>query len=170
MTERLETGAANTLEERDWVRSDSANLSGRRGADLRNPDQSRKFVDDIEGFYDAAARLIGHAREHDMVQDTGRSQRARGSMRRIMQADGKVAFREDTHAERFADERHLRCGKAVVSKRASGRTDALAGDVADADQRTWIARAIVSGAKSHVAFGPTFREVREAERRPHSQP
>ena len=33
MAERLETGAANAWEERDWVRSDLATLSGRRRAD-----------------------------------------------------------------------------------------------------------------------------------------
>ena len=33
-----------------------------------------------------------------------------------------------------------------------------------ADQRRWIARAIVSSAKSHVAFGLTLKEARHAER------
>ena len=57
MAERLETGAANAWEEREWVRSDLLVLSGRRRADLRLPDQGRKVVDDLEGFYKAAAKL-----------------------------------------------------------------------------------------------------------------
>ncbi len=164
MAERLETGAANAWEERDWVRSDLATLSGRRRADLRNPDQSQKVVDDLEGFYEAAAKLIGHAREHDVVPENDRLLRALGSMGRIIHADGKVEFRGDAHAERFADELRQRYGKGVVVELASGRTDALAEDFEDADQRKWIARAIVSAAKAHVAFGLSLKEARYAER------
>jgi type IV secretion system T-DNA border endonuclease VirD2 len=90
--------------------------------------------------------------------------RALGSMGRIMQADGKVEFRGDAHAERFADELRQRYGKGVVAELASGRTDKLAGDFEDADQRKWIARAVVSAAKSHVAFGVTLRQSQLAER------
>ena len=163
MAERLETGAANAWEERDWVRSDLATLSGRRRSDLRNRDQSRKVVDDLEGFYEAAAKLIEHAREHDVAPDNDRLLRALGSMGRIMQADGKVEFRGDAHAERFADELRQRYGKGVVAELASGRTDTLAADFEDTNQRTWIAKAVVSAAKSHVAFGLTLREAKQAE-------
>jgi type IV secretion system T-DNA border endonuclease VirD2 len=164
MAERLETGAANAWEERNWVRSDLATLSGRRRADLRNPDQSRKVVDDLEGFYEAAAKLIDRARAHEVVPENDRLLRALGSMGRIMQSDGKVEFRGDAHAERFSDELRQRYGKGVVAELASGRTDALAGDFEDADQRKWIARAVVSAAKAHVAFGLTLNEARNAER------
>ena len=166
MTERLETGAANAWEERDWVRSDLLALSGRRRADLRNPDQSRKVVDDLEGFYETAAKLIEHTRAHEVAPDNDRLLRALGSMGRIMQADGKVEFRGDAHAERFADELRQRYGKGVVAELASGRTEALAGDFEDADQRKWIARAVVSAAKAHVAFGLTLREAHQVERLP----
>lgn len=164
MAERLETGAANAWEERDWVGSDLATLSGRRRADLRNPNQSRKVVDDLECFYRAAAKLIEQARAHEVAPENDRLLRALGSMGRIMQADGKVEFRGDAHAERFADELRQRYGKGVVAELADGRTDALTGDFEDADQRKWIARAVVSVAKSHVAFGLTLTEARHAER------
>ena len=164
LAERLETGAANAWEERDWVRRDLLALSGRRRADLRNPEQSRKVVDDLEGFYDAAAKLIDHARTHGVAPENDRLLRALGSMGRIMQADGKVEFRGDAHAERFADELRQRYGKGVVAELASWRTDALIGDFEDADQRKWIARAVVSAAKSHVALGLTLKEARHAER------
>jgi type IV secretion system T-DNA border endonuclease VirD2 len=170
MAERLETGAANAWEERDWVRSDLLALSGRRRADLRNPDQNRKVVDDLEGFYGAAAKLIDHARAHEVAPDNDRLLRALGSMGRIMQADGKVEFRGDAHAERFADELRQRYGKGVVAELASGRTEALAGDFEDEGQRRWIARAAVSAAKSHVAFGLTLKEAREAEQKLASVP
>ena len=164
MVERLETGAANAWEERDWVRGDLLALTGRRCVDLRVPEKSRKVVDDLEGFYEAAAKLIGHARTHNVVQDNDRLLRALGSMGRIMKADGKIEFRGDAHAERFADELRQRYGKGVVAELASGRTDALTGDFEDADQRQWIARAVVSAAKSHVALGLTLKEARHAER------
>lgn len=108
--------------------------------------------------------MIEHACAHEVVPDNARLLRALGSMGRIMQADGKVEFRGDAHAERFADELRQRYGKGVVAELASGRTDALAGDFEDADQRRWIARAVVSAAKAHVAFGLTLKEARHAER------
>ncbi|MCA3456264.1 MAG: relaxase/mobilization nuclease domain-containing protein [Rhodobacter sp.] len=164
MAGRLEAGAANAWEERDWVRSDLLAISGRRRADLHNPDQGRKVIEELEGFYEAAAKLIDDARAHEVVPENDRLLRALGSMGRIMQADGKVEFRGDAHAERFADELGQRYGKGIVAELASGRTDALADDFEDADQRRWIARAIVSSAKSHVAFGLTLKEARHAER------
>jgi len=164
LAERLETGAANAWEERDWVRSDLLALSGQRRADLGSPDQSRKVVDDLEGFYEAAAKLLEHARTHEAAPENDRLLRAIGSMGRIMQADGKVEFRGDAHAERFADELRQRYGKGVVAELASGRTDALAADFEDLDQRKWIARAVVSAAKAHVAIGLTLKEARDAER------
>jgi type IV secretion system T-DNA border endonuclease VirD2 len=163
MAERLATGAANAWEERDWVRSDLLALSGRRRVDLRNLEQSRKVVDELEGFYEAAAKLIVQAQTHERVTENDRLLRALGSMGRIMQADGKVEFRGDAHAERFADELRQRYGKGVVAELASGRTDRLAGDFEDADQRNWIARAVVSAAKSHVVFGLTLRESTRSE-------
>ncbi|EEW24992.1 relaxase/mobilization nuclease domain-containing protein [Rhodobacter ferrooxidans] len=164
MAERLETGAANAWKERDWVRGDLLVLSGRRLTDLRNPEQSRKVVNDLEGFYETAAKLIKHTRAHEVVPENDRLLRTLGSMGRIMRADGKVEFRGDAHAERFADELRQRYGKGVVAELASGQTDALAGDFADADQRKWIARSVVSAAKSHVAFGLTLKEAKQAER------
>ena len=110
MAERLATGAANAREEREWVRSDLPAISGRRRVDLRSPDQSRKVVDDLEGLYDATARLIDHARAHEVVPGNDRLLRALGSMGRMMQADGKVEFRGDAHVEHFTDELRQRYG------------------------------------------------------------
>ena len=170
MAERLETGAANAWEERDWVRSDLLVLSRRRRVDLRSPDQGRKVVDDLESFYDSAAKLLEHAQTHEAVPENDRLLRALGSMACTMQADGKVQFRGDAHAERFAEELRQRYGKGVAAEFASGRTHALAKDFEDADHRMWIARAVVSAAKSHVAFGLTLKQARAAERRQASTP
>jgi type IV secretion system T-DNA border endonuclease VirD2 len=164
MAERLETGAANAWEERDWVRGDLLAIAGQRLVDLTNGEQSRKVVGELEGFYEEAAKRIDHARAHEAAPDNDRLQRALGSMGRIMQVDGKVEFRGDAHAERFADELQQRYGAGVVAELAAGRTEMLSGDFKDVEQREWIAKAIVSSAMSHVAIGLTLREARKAER------
>jgi len=161
---RLETGAANAWEERDWVRSDLLVLAGRRRLDLRDPDQWKRAADELQGFYDIAARAIDHAATHETVPENDRQVRTLRSMGRIMQIEGKVEFRGDAHAERFAAELRRRYGEGVVVALAAGRTDALARDVEDEAERRWIARAVVSAAKSHVAFGLTLREAAKAER------
>jgi len=161
---RMETGAANAWEERDWVRSDLLVLAGRRRLDLRDPDQGKRVAEELQGFYDRAAQAIDHAVAHDAVPENDRLVRTLRSMGRIMQIEGKVEFRGDAHAERFAAELRRRYGEGVVVALAAGRTDALARDVEDEAERRWIARAVVSAAKSHVAFGLTLREAAKAER------
>jgi type IV secretion system T-DNA border endonuclease VirD2 len=161
---RLETGAANAWEERDWVRSDLLVLAGRRRLDLRDPKQGQCMAGDLQGFYDRAAAAIDHTVTHETAPENDRLVRALRSMGRIMQAEGKVEFREDAHAERFADELRRRYGEAIVADLAAGRTEVLARDVKDEAERRWIARAVVSAAKSHVALGLTLRQATVAER------
>ena len=161
---RLETGAANAWEERDWVRSDVLVLVGRRRMDLRDPDQGKRAAEDLQEFYDSAAKAIDHAVTHETVPANDRLVRTLRSMGRIMQTEGKVEFREDAHAERFADELRRRYGEGIVADLAAGRTESLARDVEDEAERRWIARAFVSAAKSHVALGLTLRQATVAER------
>jgi type IV secretion system T-DNA border endonuclease VirD2 len=162
---RMETGAANAWEERDWVRSDLLLLAGRRRLDLRDPDQGKRVANELQGFYDIAARAIDHTVTHEAVPEHDRLVRTLRSMGRIMQIEGKVEFRGDAHAERFADELRRRYGEGIVADLAAGRTEVLARDVEDEAERRWIAWAVVSVAKSHVALRLTLREVREAEER-----
>ncbi|WP_206752327.1 hypothetical protein, partial [Gemmobacter caeni] len=160
---RLETGAANAWEERDWVRSDLLLLAGRERLDLRDPEQGRRMAGELQGFYDRAAAAIDHTVTHETAPENDRLVRALRSMGRIMQTEGKVEFRGDAHAERFAGELWRRYGESIVVDLAAGRTDVLARDVEDEAERRWIARAVVSAAKSHVAFGLTLREVAKTE-------
>lgn len=161
---RLETGAANAWEERDWVRSDLLVLAGRRRLDPRDPDQGKPAAEDLQEFYDSAAKAIDHAVTHETVPANDRLVRTLRSMGRIMQTEGKVEFRGDAHAERFADELRRRYGEAIVADLAAGRTEVLARDVEDEAERRWIARAVVSAAKSHVALGLTLWQATVAER------
>jgi type IV secretion system T-DNA border endonuclease VirD2 len=50
-----------------------------------------------------------------VLPENDRLVRALGSMGRIMQADGKVVFRGDADAERFADELRQRYGAGFVA-------------------------------------------------------
>lgn len=161
---RLETGAANAWEERDWVRSDLLALAGRRRLDPRDPEQGRRMAGELQGFYDRAAAAIDHTVTHETAPENDRLVRTLRSMGRIMQTEGKVEFREDAHAERFADQLRRRYGEGIVADLAAGRTDVLARDVNDEAERRWIARAVVSAAKSHVALGLTLRQATVAER------
>lgn len=162
---RLQIGAANAWEERDWVRSDLLVVAGRRRLDLRDPEEGLRVAAELQGFYDEAAAAIDHFVSNDAVPENDRLVRTLRSMGRIMQSDGKVEFRGDAHAERFAEELRQRYGDEVVAKLASGRTEMLVRDVEDDEERRWIARAVVSVAKSHVAIGLTLREARDAEGR-----
>jgi type IV secretion system T-DNA border endonuclease VirD2 len=161
---RLETGAANAWEERDWVRSDLLVLADRRRLDLREPDQGKRVAEDLQGFYDRTAAAIDHVVAHEAVTENDRLVRTLRSMGRIMRTEGKVEFRGDAHAERFAEELRQRYGKGVVADLAAGKTDGLAPDIEGNEDRRWIARAIVSAAKSHVAFGLTLSAAQDAER------
>ena len=161
---RLDTGAANAWEERDWVRSDLLILAGQRRLDLRDLDQGKRVADELQAFYDRAAAAIDHTVSHETVPANDRLVRTLRSMGRILQTEGKVEFRGDAHAERFADELRRRYGEAIVADLAAGRTDVLARDVEDEAERRWIARAVVSAAKSHVALGLTLRQTTVAER------
>jgi type IV secretion system T-DNA border endonuclease VirD2 len=118
----------------------------------------------LQEFYDKAAKAIDHAVTHETVPVNDRLVRTLRSMGRILKAEGKVDFRGDAHAERFADELRRRYGEGIVADLAAGRTDVLARDVEDGAERRWIARAVVSAAKSHVALGLTLRQATVAER------
>jgi type IV secretion system T-DNA border endonuclease VirD2 len=161
---RMETGALNAWEERNWVRSDLSVLAARHRHDLADPDQRRRVAEDLQGFYDCAARAIERSVEASVVTENDRLIRTLRSMGRTLQTEGKVEFRGEADAERFTAELQQRYGEAIVSELAAGRTDALAPDVGDEGERRWIARAVVSAAKSHVALGLTIRQVAGAER------
>lgn len=163
--DRLATGAANAWEERAWVSSDLLVLAGRRGLDLRVPGQGQRLAHELQNFYDRAALMIDHAVGHDSIPENDRLVRTLRGMGRVMKSEGKVEFRNDDHAERLAEELRARYGDSVVAELVSGQTDVLAADIEDDTERNWIARAIVSAAKAHTAFGLTLRQAAVAKQR-----
>ena len=109
---RLETGAANAWEERDWIRADLFVIAGRRRLDLRDPVQAGTVSGQLDGFYTKAAALIDHAREQERLEPNDRLVRTLFAMAGIMEAEGKIEFRGDAHAERFAEELKQRYAQA----------------------------------------------------------
>ncbi|NGM44588.1 relaxase/mobilization nuclease domain-containing protein [Rhodobacter sp. SGA-6-6] len=162
---RLETGAANAWEERDWIRTDLFVIAGRWRLDLRDPEQAGKVSGQLDGFYAKAEALIDHAREQERLESNDRLVRTLHAIAGIMETEGRIEFRGDAHAERFAEELRRRYGAGIMAELAGGRTEALAADVSDPERRRWIARAVVSAAKSYVTVGLTLRETENAERR-----
>ena len=161
---RLETGAADAWEERDWVKGDLLGLAGRRRLDLSDPEQGRRLAKDLQGFYDWSAAAIDEAREHETLPENDRLVRTLRAMGRIMAAEGRVEFRDDDQAERFAKELRVRYGEGIVQELAAGRTEALARDVEDETERFRIARAVVAAAKVHATIRLTLREAARADR------
>ena len=160
---RLEFGAANAWEERDWVRSDLLAMAGRHRLDLRDAKQGQRVAGELQDFYDRAAELIDQAVTNEAVSDNERLVRTLRSMGRVMKTEGEIKFRSDMDGERFAAELRQRYGDGIVAEMAAGRTGALARDVEDVDERHWIARGVVSAARAHVAFRLTLREANQAE-------
>lgn len=160
---RMETGAANAWEERDWVTSDLRALADRR-LDLGDPEQGQRATEKLQGFYDRAATAIDRALAHEAVPENDRLVRTLRTMGRIMQAEGRVAFRDDEQAGRFASELRRRYGEGIVKGLAAGWTDALTQDVEDETERLWIARAVVAAARVHATGGLTLREAVRADR------
>ena len=69
---RVESGAANAWEERDWVRSDLKTLAGRRRLNLGDPEQGRRAAEELQGFYDRSGAAIDRALAHGAVPEKDR--------------------------------------------------------------------------------------------------
>jgi len=164
MARRLETGAGNAWEERDWVKADIFALASSRRLDLADPEQGQRLAADLQNFYERAAQAIGQTRAREIVPENDRLVRTLRAMARIMQADGRVEFRDDEQAGRFATELRERYGDGIVKDLANGRTGALERDIPEDGQRIWIARALVAASTSHAMIGLTLREAVRAMR------
>nr|WP_227754494.1 relaxase/mobilization nuclease domain-containing protein [Stagnihabitans tardus] len=163
IVERLETGAANAWEERAWVRSDLLVLSGRRRLGLRDPAQAKLVAGDLQQFYDKAGTLIDRSVSAELGAQTYRVVSTLRSMGRMMQLDGKVAFRSDRQAERFADDLRDRYGPTIIGDLAAGKIDALAQVIESPQERLLIAKAILAAGKAHQALRPTLQDQTETK-------
>jgi peptidoglycan/xylan/chitin deacetylase (PgdA/CDA1 family) len=165
LQKHLGTGAANAREESSWVNSDLSDVAKRHGYDLDTPQGRNAAAERLDRFYERAAELIRSAHGIDLSRTPDPMVEALDKMAKLHAQQGSVAFRNETHAQDFADEMKERYGTSVLQDMAAGRTDALAKDVPDASTRQAMAAAVISAAKEHPSLGLSAHEVDAAERR-----
>ena len=162
---RLETGAANALEEESWVKSDIADVAKRHGFDLASAQGRSSAAERVDRFYERAAELIHSAHNRAMERSPDLLVEALGKMAAVHASQGSIAFRNENQARDFAEEMKERYGASVLKDIAAGRTEALAKDVPDPATRAAMAVAVVSAAKEHPSLGLSAHEAEAAERR-----
>jgi hypothetical protein len=163
--QRLGTGAANAHEEETWVRSDIADVASRHRLDLGDNKDRSRAAELVDRFYERAAEMIHAARSAEVQRDEDPLRVALGSMVRVHESQGAVAFRTEDQARDFAEEMTERYGAGVLKDMAAGRTEALAKDIPDPAARAALAAAVVSAAKEHPALGLSAHEAETAERK-----
>ncbi|MCB2080820.1 MAG: relaxase/mobilization nuclease domain-containing protein, partial [Novosphingobium sp.] len=162
---RLATGAANAFEERAWLKDDLVSISGRKRLDLRKDSQAQKAAKALEVLHEAAGQEIDRHRSDIQVAEEPLLRTLR-SMVRVFPVTGQVTFGTDDQASRFAADLRKRYGDGIAQDLVAGRTDALMRDFPKEQDRSAIAAAVVSAAKSHVGLGISLRDVeRSAGRR-----
>jgi len=162
---RLETGAANALEEESWVKSDIADVAKRHGFHLASAQGRSSAAERVDRFYERAAELIQSARSIEVTRGPDPLVEALGSLAKVHASQGSVAFRNENQARDFAEEMKERYGATVLKDIAAGRTEALTKDVPDPAARAAMAVAVVSAAKEHPSLGISAHEAEAAERR-----
>jgi hypothetical protein len=165
LAKRLETGAASAREEVGWVKSDIADVAARQGLDMGDETARGRAADLVDRFYEKAAGLVHAARTAEMTREQNPLLEALGSMAKVHEAQGSVAFRNEDQARDFAEEMKERYGATVLKDIAAGRTDALAKDIPDPAARQAMAAAVVSAAKEHPSLGLSAHEAEAAERK-----
>lgn len=161
ISERMQRGAANAWEERDWIRKDVIAVADARNLDLERPEGRTKAAEMVDRFYDAVGKVLTATLEHRATND--RVTRALGAMEDSLRETGQVQFRSDEDARRFAGDLRERYGDNIMERLASGDDRALAADFADQRQRRQIAMAVVAAAERHEGMGLTLNQAREAK-------
>lgn len=161
---RLASGAANAFEERSWLLADLIAVAGSSRFDLgKARDRERAFAR-LDGLLVQAAELSESGHGRDVAEGDEQLLRTLRIMAKVFPATGKVSFGSDDEAQGFAADLRERYGEGIARDLATGRTEALAGDFPERGERSAIAAAIVSAAKSHAGMGLTLREAERAER------
>lgn len=161
ISERLQRGAANAWEERQWIKEDVIAAAEAKNLDLEKQEDRYKAADIVDRFYDAVAQTLTAVHAHRANND--RVVRALGAMNDSLRETGQVQFRNDDDARRFAGDLRERYGDNVMERLAKGDDRALAADFADPHERRQVALAVVAAAERHEGMGMTLREAREAK-------
>ena len=165
IAERLDMGAANAWQEREWVKLDLLSVAEAKRLDLTKEKDRSLAAELVDGFYSAAAKTLDRALERTRHHVDDRLTRTLSSMGQGIAQNQQLQFGHDDQVARFASDLKERYGDGIVRRIASGDDRALAVDFPDADKRRNVALSIMAVAKSHEGFGLSMREVERAEDR-----
>lgn len=163
IAQRLETGAGNAWQEREWMKSDLLAVAEARRLDLTRDKDRSLAADLVDGFYSQAAKVLDRAFERTRHHTNDRLTRTLASMAEGVAQGQELRFGHEDQAAGFTKDLKERYGADVVRRIAQGDDRALAVDFPEADKRRDVALSIVSAAKNHQSLGLTLREAELAE-------
>ena len=161
VSERMTQGAANAWQERDWTKQDIVAVASSRKLDLETEPGRTKAAELVDSFYAKTAQILDRSLERRAEND--RVTRALSAMSDSLREHGKVEFRNNDHAARFAKDLKERYGDDLMQRLAQGDDRALAKDIPDARQRQAVVQAITSAAERHESMGMSQRQVQQAK-------
>ena len=160
---RLDTGAGNAWQEREWMKADLLAVAEAKQLDLTREKDRSLAAELVDGFYSSAAAVLDRVLEREQHNSNDRLTRTLSSMAQGASQGQDLQFSHEEQAERFTNDLKERYGDDVVRRIAQGDDRALAVDFPDADRRRDVALSIMSAAKNHQSLGITLREAEEAE-------
>ena len=160
---RLDTGAGNAWQEREWMKADLLAVAEAKQLDLTREKDRSLAAELVDGFYSSAAKVLDRVLEREQHNSNDRLTRTLSSMAQGASQGQDLQFSHEEQAERFTNDLKERYGDDVVRRIAQGDDRALAVDFPDADRRRDVALSIMSAAKNHQSLGITLREAEEAE-------
>lgn len=160
---RMETGAANAWQEREWIKADILAVADAKKIDLSSEEGRGRVAELVDTFYAAAARTISRAVPIEQEATNDKLTRTLSAMAEAHAQHGKVEFQNDEHAARFGSDFRERYGENAMSRIAAGDTNALAVDFPDAGQRRAIARAVAAAGEAHQSVGMTLAQTRQVK-------
>lgn len=165
ISERMNLGAANAWQEREWIKEDLLAVAYAKKIDLSSEEGRGRVADIVDGFYNAAAKVISQAIQVDLTPENDRLTRTLGHMADSLGKHGKVEFQNDDDARRFGQDFRERYGQDSMTRIAEGDTGALAVDFPDENRRRDVAKAVVAAARVHQPVGLTLEQVKQANER-----
>lgn len=160
---RLDTGAGNAWQEREWMKADLLAVAEAKQLDLTREKDRSLAAELVDGFYSSATKVLDRVLEREQHNSNDRLTRTLSSMAQGASQGQDLQFSHEEQAERFTNDLKERYGDDVVRRIAQGDDRALAVDFPDADRRRDVALSIMSAAKNHQSLGITLREAEEAE-------
>lgn len=159
IAERLEAGAGNAWQEREWMKADLLAVAEAKRLDLTREKDRSLAAELVDGFYSGAAKVLDRALERTQHHSNDRLTRTLSSMAAGVAQGQDLQFGHEDQAARFASDLKDRYGDDVVRRIAQGDDRALAVDFPEADKRKDVALSIMSAARNHQSLGIMLRDA-----------